>query len=388
MIAAGLINAKLFPFFYFPILLIIKRFHNELSSNKYAINLADIGVVLISMYETISVFLPGHLGVSHQIESIQRILFVSILWFFFRLIIANKEQIKQIVYALSIATGVLSVLTIFYYVKHKQFVMDLGLDDMISFRSFYHPLGFISNDWVALLLCLMPMPVVSIINSDSFIKIAIHSLSYYLVVVSILISFSRGAYLSLLIFLVMVIVLSNAFRYNYRKEVNIVTVTVLIMTCITIYPDRNNVISTCEMSKTTVQRQSIQGRISKWDESLFLFKQSPVFGVGTGNYSVAYDFYAKEKRSTVTRRSTNSYLQMLVEKGIVGSFVMVIALLFIMVESVKSVISDKRKIPLLLAVLSISFRELFFSTFFEENRMQLLCAILLLLIIHTPSNYE
>ena len=388
MIVVGLIDTRLYPLLYIPIIFILIKHNKKLYPVDDSIKMADIGIILISVYETVSVFLPGHFGISHQIESIQRILHVCVFWCFYRLVINERKQIDYITNSLSIVAGIISLLTIVAYIKHKQFVVDLGQDDMISFRSFYKPLGFISNDWVAILLCSLPMTVVSIINSTTKKQLIIYSLTYYLVVVSILVSFSRGAYLSLLFFVFMLIILGCYFKCDYRKRVCIMSSLIIILACVTIFSERKFVISTCQMSKTTVQRQSIQGRISKWGESMSLYKLTPISGVGSGNYSVAYDFFVQEKRSLKTRRSTNTYLQMLVEKGLVGSMIIIISLFLIIYDCVKAVIKDKRKLPFLLAVLAVFLREFFFSSFYEERRIPLLCMLLVLLIIQKPLSDE
>ena len=186
----------------------------------------------------------------------------------------------------------------------------------------------------------------------------------------------------------MQIVLSCVFKCKYRNKICIISAIVIVFTCISIYPDRNNVISTCQMSKTIVQKQSIQGRISKWDESIYLYKQSHVFGVGSGNYGVSYDYFAKDKRSMITRRSTNSYLQLLIEKGVVGTIVMIISLGLIIMQCYRSVRIDKSKIPFLLAIIAFLFREFVFSSFYEERRLPLLCVLLLLVIIQKPVQNE
>ena len=202
MIIVGLIDTRLYPLLYIPLISLIFKYRHNGSPHLIddTFNIADIGIILISLYEVISVFLPGHLVINTQIESIQSILYVCFLWFLFRIFITDAKQIIYIINFISIVTGILSLLTIAYYLKHKSMVYNLGIDDMISFRALYHTLGFISNDWVAILLCLLPMPVASIIYSTTIKSTIVYSLSYYLILISILISFSRGAYLALLFF--------------------------------------------------------------------------------------------------------------------------------------------------------------------------------------------
>ena len=169
MILLGFINSRLFIIFYLPILFLLKRMAKR-KAIDYSLNVVDFGIIIIAVYEFISLFLPGHLGISNQIVSAQTILCVSVLWFFLRLFVLQEKQIKIIYLLISVVAGILSILTIIFFIKHKQFVNQMGSDDMISFRAFYHPLGCISNDWCAILICLLPMPVVGIINSVTFLS--------------------------------------------------------------------------------------------------------------------------------------------------------------------------------------------------------------------------
>lgn len=384
MILLGFINSRLFIIFYLPILFLLKRMIKK-KSIDYSLNAVDSGIIVIAVYEFVSMFLPGHLGISNQIISVQRILCVSVLWFYLRLFVSQEKQLKIISLLISIIAGLLSILTIFFFIKHKQFVNQMGFDDMISFRAFYHPLGCISNDWCAILICILPMPVVGIINSVSVKQLIIHSFSYFSITVALLISFSRGAYVVLLFFMIMLCFVTFIFKCNYWKRVCAITIIVAFSACITaICADWRSFFLTCQMSKTTVQKQSIEGRKTKWDESVELYKLSPLFGVGSGNYGVSYDYFIKEKRNTITKRATNTYLQMLVEKGYVGSAVIVLSLIAILYGCVVAVLKDKRKIPLLLALLALSMREVFFSSFYIDRRMPFLCVLILFLIIQRP----
>lgn len=386
MIGIGLIDTKYYPLFYIPIWIFIKKYNLKNSDNTF--DIADIGVIIIVTYELLSLFMPGHFRISNQIESTQRIIYVCFFWFFFRLCINDKKQINYIIDTLSVVSCIISLLTIFAYYRHKKFVGDLGMDDMISFRPFYHPLGQISNDWVTILLCLLPWPVVGIINSTSRKIIIVHFISYCLVVVCILISFSRGAYLALLLFVSMLVVLGYLLKCEYRKTICKTTFLTLLFALVTLYSEKKHIISTCMINHSMVQKQSIQGRITKWNESMELFKMAPIWGVGNGNYDFSYDIYIKDKRSAITKRSTNTYLQILVEKGVVGTVVISICLLLILIECLRFVHFDKNKIPFLLAIMAVSFRESVFSSFYVDRRMPLLCVLLLLLLIQCPIHNE
>ena len=388
MILMGLINTRLFIIFYLPIYFLLKKKYNDIRNTNNPFNIVDAGILIIALFEFISVFFPGHLLLNNQIKAVQGMLCVTVLWFYLRLFIFNEKQLQAIRILLSVSAGVLSILTIISYIKHKQFVSDMGSEDMISFRAYYHPLGCLSNDWCAILLSLLPMPVIAILYSKTTFQKLIHSLCFYLITVALLISFSRGVYIVLSFFVFLHCILSYILKCPYRKQVSIIMLIFILSSSTVICFDRKSFLLTCQMSKTTVQKQSIEGRITKWDESIDLFKLSPVYGVGSGNYGLAYDYFIKEKRNNITKRATNTYLQLIVEKGYVGTAIIILSLILIVYGGIKAVIRDKRKLPLLLALFALALREVVFSSFFVDRRIPMLCVIILFLTIQRSENYD
>lgn len=388
MTATGFVNSYFWPFFYLPILLILYKAHKTKLTLllDFRFNLVDYAILSVCVLEVLLLQFSHYNN--NSILATQRLLLVGVFWFFFRLFVTNQFSIRLYVNAISALVGLLSLLTLISYLKHRTSVMDIGDTDMTLFRQYYRPLGCVSNDWVTILLCMIPMPLYGLIvcNKKSFM--ILYATSLYFTILAIMVSFSRGGYLSLFIFFIVTLFLFIIFKIDFLKRVFTISMVLMVLSAITLIPDRESVLTTLSVSKTTVQKRSTDGRLKKWHESIELSKISPLTGVGGGNYGLAFDNYIKDKRSTLTRRSTNTYLQILVEKGVLGVIVYGISIVLILLGCWSSIKKRPENIPFVTAFLAIGVREFFFSSFFIDRRLPMLIAILLLLSIQSFSDNE
>lgn len=88
-------------------------------------------------------------------------------------------------------------------------------------------------------------------------------------------------------------------------------------------PDKDSIISSAvsiiDHEKDT--RKSIQTRLDMWENSLSLFKEAPVLGVGIGNWQYEYPPYDEGEsvwEGATPRRPHNDYIWIATEQGIVG----------------------------------------------------------------------
>lgn len=388
MTATGFINSYIWPIFFLPIVLILYKAHKTKLAQlrDFRFNPADLAVLTVCLLEVLLLQFSHY--INNSILATQRLLLVGVFWFFFRLFLTNRFSIRLYMNAISALVGLLSLLTLISYLKHRTSVMGIGNTDMTLFRQYYRPLGCVSNDWVTILLCMIPMPLYGLIicNKKSFM--ILYTTCLYFTIMAIMLSFSRGGYLSLLIFFTVTFILFVLFKRDYIKRMFTISMVLMVLTTITLIPDRESVLTTLSVSKTTVQKRSTDGRLKKWQESIELSKISPITGVGGGNYGLVFDNYIKDKRSTLTRRSTNTYLQILVEKGVVGIIVYGISIVLILLECGRSMRRSPEKIPFVAAIVAIGVREFLFSSFFIDRRLPMLIAILILLSIQSFSDNE
>jgi len=127
----------------------------------------------------------------------------------------------------------------------------------------------------------------------------------------LLLTFSRGGYLGLAFGLVAMFVFAWP-RFDRKEKVFFSSCLILASVIILLAgsPVMGRFFSSFDLAEG-----SNLGRLAIWQESWTVFKDSPILGVGLGNYPLALDFNANY-RSAVT--SHNLYLDILAETGLVG----------------------------------------------------------------------
>lgn len=345
----------------------------------------DYSFLLIGVSEIMALIFSYYLP-----KSVDYFLYFSgalVIWFFLRSCIIQQNQIKIIVFSLLFISIVVAVITLSCYFKHRDRFFNLGFDDLTAVRQYYRPLGVLSNDWTALLLYMLPAPLSILFRSNNRVLKVICLISFVFVNVSILTCYSRGGYLSLFLFYLTLLVIMAIFhRKMLIKYAGISILSIIISMCIML-PDRKPVLSTMEMNRTTVQSRSTEGRFSKWKESFALFKSKPYTGYGSGNYQMASSLHGNKNYDTLSFRSTNSYLQILVEKGAIGGACYFIGIIAVIIAAFSSAKISIDSIPFISAIVSLFSHEFFFSSV-PENFYLLLLTVILLYMIYYPISYE
>ena len=208
---------------------------------------------------------------------------------------------------------------------------------MLGFKSIPGRMSLVFNDKMLLggyLVRTLPLLIGLLICNFSFSKIYIVISSLILISTDILIYLTgeRTAIGLLLISTVMIIVLVNKFKY-----IRIVTfcITILILTIITI----NNPIVKNRNIDTTLNQMQIDDKLDSvvvfsnthqklYINSLSMFIENPLFGVGPKMYRKHCSDSVYEINECSTHPH-NSYIQLLVETGIIGfSFLLILFLYF------------------------------------------------------------
>nr|WP_293709478.1 O-antigen ligase family protein [uncultured Parabacteroides sp.] len=131
----------------------------------------------------------------------------------------------------------------------------------------------------------------------------------------------------------------------------------------------------------------MNGRFIKWKEAVSLTSFSPIVGVGGGNYILAVEMLSTNKLELFTSRSTNTYLQVLVEKGLLGFVVYGNMICMILYTVIKNKYHEKWIIILFFSsFISLLIREISFSSFFEKDIFQLLIVIMILVMFQPIKN--
>ena len=263
----------------------------------------DIVLFLITIYELISCywaecFIPA---VSTACYSV----FGLAVYFILRRILLNENASRFICEGSYLPIGVALLLAIGSFYVFRNSVLNTGFADTYHFRFLFRPLGYITNVWAEVLLILLGWICLARRYSALFI---------FLCVLAILFSFSRGAYISLGIYLLAGLLWMNTKREKIRLLV--VTSAAIVLTACFLPQEMK---TTLQMNRTISQRQSTEGRIDAAHAAWNAFRERPLLGYGNGNFTYAID-HAMNQDSThpYTSFAPNIIVQLLVEKGILG----------------------------------------------------------------------
>lgn len=316
-----------------------------------------------------------------------KILTITILYFFVRTFVTHTIQICHLCSVITCFAAVLAAITLLFFLFHAQKYSEFG--SLEQYKGFYRPFGMFSNDWATVLLCLMPFSAISMLNANGK-KPILFAAANCLIMSSILVSFSRGAYLSLALFVIASISFSALSKQGlFRRTIFLFGAITVLAFALTL-PVAGSVATTIRMNKTVSQQKSVEGRLTKYNEALELFKKHPLLGVGGGNYTLAVERYCKAGQNDIfSPRCTNTYLQLLAERGIVGFCVYAALFAAVLLTAFRRARRDNVDAGILLsAILALMFREVTFSSFFEVNSIPLLFTLMCLAASHDYKDGE
>ncbi|MBP5366158.1 MAG: O-antigen ligase family protein [Bacteroidales bacterium] len=387
----GLLNITILCFLILPIVAGFYIYSERQKTNsigKTTFTIPDICFIAVCITEIICYF--GSIYKPNSELSTLKILVVGLLYFFVKKYITQQEQTHYLYKYIAYISGVLALSTLLFFFIHKQNYEGMG--NLEQYKGFYRPWGMLSNDWATVLLCFMPFPIISYTITKSRLKYLFAVFSC-LLTICIIVSFSRGAYISLVAFITVSFV--SAFLAGDRKFRRVITklcVVISVSSIVVTLPFSDAITTTFKMNTTVSQKKSVEGRLAKYNEAISVFKSHPICGVGGGNYTLAIEQSGNEKQGDdFSPRCTNSYLQLLVEKGIIGSCAYLVLTISILKCSYRRIREgDKNSAIFLSGVLAILLREITFSSLFEVDAIFILLIIMCLGICHKTKsdNYE
>lgn len=282
-----------------------------------------------------------------------------------------------------IVSTVLIMVSAISFISFKNNLSSNGFTDLTQFKYLYSPLKILGNNtiinlWASALIIFLTLNSVLFIKIESKIFKFIVGSGIFINIFCLLATLSRGTYLAFFIFL-LVANLSLIKRIKIRKIIfaNLAILAMIVISAVII---GNSVQTTTAFSKTASQQRSTSGRIHIWENGLQMVGEKPLFGQGQKNYKLAFEknpIVAEDTDFPVLTH--NSYLQLIIERGIFGltSYtVFVILVLFIFVKTIHN-INQPRRNKIYMSLLSsgiIAFlvRDLTFSTFFFSDMIHFL----------------
>jgi len=331
----------------------------------YAICLVEIVCCITSIYKP------------NSISFTLKILLLGVFYYFIQTFLCFSSQLMIINKLIALLSGLLSLITICWFYIHRDIMIDSGFQDLTNYRLFFQPFGVISNDWSSILICLLPFSIVSAMEENKrFYSLFVFTGLFN--TIAILICLSRGAILSVILFFIVSLIITFVYHKIKIKKLISIYSLILLGALIFTFPIKNSLVTTFAMNKTVSQQRSINGRFQNWKESIDLFKLHPITGVGSGNYALASDSYSLKKQDSFSFRSTNTFLQILVERGMLGFIIYVELFIYIIYNSLRKINEvNWYSVIFLTAIISILFRDMTFSTFFERDMILVLFILIL-----------
>ncbi|MCT4478526.1 O-antigen ligase family protein [Peribacillus frigoritolerans] len=188
-----------------------------------------------------------------------------------------------------------------------------------------------------------------------------HSIGFLLCMITSLLTFSRGGVLALVLVVFLYMLLAN-----FSKKIKMLAVSLLFLGVIYVAGSLINIdlneIVTSRISDFSTDGGS--GRFELWGQAINYFMSNPLFGIGAFNFSDYYAFEHNEKLYV-----HNTYLEVLVESGIIGFLFYLSFLLMLIITLFKTKLHKEKPFIVLtlfafliqMMSLSLMINEAFFS---------------------------
>lgn len=311
----------------------------------------------------------------------------TVFYFILRLSVKTQNTQKFFLSILSTAFGIISVFCIASFEIFKNKVYSANFNELYDFKYLYRPFGELNNIWATLSLCFLGIVLLSFfyLNKESLKKWYVY-LPVILILYCIIISFSRGVYIScgILILGMGGIVLFNS-TLNKKQRLLIISCCMALIALLCI-PNMKDVARTIKMTETVSQKRSLAGRINALSLLEPALKENPLLGMGTANYSLAVNKYVYEDdNNTFTSFAPNILMQLLIEKGIIGALLWLTVAIIFTITLLKNIKqnTNKQKVYFTLLFFSIFVvREFSFPSYFVVLNIQLLIVVFFALSIN------
>ena len=154
--------------------------------------------------------------------------------------------------------------------------------------------------------------------------------SVFLLITGILLSLSRSGWLGMALGLLLVLVVfpylrqhphtsaSHGLKYSVTKRVAVSVVVLVISALLFVGPTSRNMIDT-RLAETVEKDDSLQGRVSAWQDTMNMVRDFPLFGVGLGAWQDVFPRYERPPWSAdYFSEAHNDYVEILAETGFTG----------------------------------------------------------------------
>lgn len=353
-------------------------FLNELSSKvtdrkilKHPITI----IIFIQMLWILITTITSELPVISIKFILARTWFLTSCYFMASQLFKNKKAILNHLMFYSIALAIVAIVTT---VKHSAYAYDEKIADWIvsPFYNDHTAYGAALAMYIPVMCGILFMKNIStIVKVFCFILLTIF-------LISIIVSFARAGWLSLVVSIAVLITL--LLKIKFRTILITLTTAIILFisfqTEVLMILGRNNTDSDGDitaniesMSNISTDASNLE-RLNRWSCALQMFEEKPVLGFGPGTYQFLYAPFQKSTQKTII--STNfgdkgnahsEYLGPLSEQGLLGGIIVVVLVFSVMFLGYRLVYSVKDKSMKILTISLLMGMSTYFVHGFLNN---------------------
>jgi tetratricopeptide (TPR) repeat protein len=355
------------------------------SSVAPAVSLVDWVFIALLVYEIINFYVSQY--PPNSFFYLERIFSFGILYFLLKLYGNQQKLIDLLVLLISIVGLVLALINVQYFISF--YSNNKSLVNLADYKYLYKPLGINSNELATIFLCLLPFPAWFVVKFKNIFVRSFFTLIIALMLFGVLTTFSRGVYIALGLWVLSVFTLLYFFKVLKLSETVKVLFVFIVVFLIASLPVYKPVVTTLAMEKTLSQKLSTEGRKELYNTGFQVFKDHLLTGIGSNNFPLKYAVYKRQSDDVKFNGNvTNSFLLVLIEKGVIGFCLYGSLFLIILINAFRKLISaDDRKskgtlIIFLCSLLAILTREIFYASIFINDYALFLCVIIMYVCEH------
>ena len=341
--------------------------------------LADILIIVLLVWEfALGIFTQGR---NNCIEYLTTQYIFTAYYFILRHTLTDYLATKRFLQSMSVFIIGIAVISIVSFCIFEKQVHDAGFESLYDFKHLYRPLGNLNNVWGTLMLVLAGITAIPLLTygrkGGNFIYGII---PFALTVVCLMLSFSRGIYICMGLFVLLIwsyIILSES--KIWVKVLECMAMVVFVISIASIH--RTDSLRTARLVETASQQRSLEGRLDAVEYTLNVLRENPLMGVGTGNYSLAVNRHLYENNNdSYTNLAPNIISQLLLEKGMVGTVLWPLVFIVLIVQLFVNRHRDRKMQVFIVFFLSIVLvREMSMAAALTDRRILAALAVLLAL---------
>ena len=280
----------------------------------------DLSLLLLLSYEIVNYFLSSYRP--NSILFLTQIVTVFAIFFVWAVLEEKSIVSRPIGVAVTFYGGLLALATILQFANVNAALATHGFEEAHHFKRLLGYFHFPVNSWSTILF-LFFVPSCSLLIvwwRNEYLRYSIGFICLVLIIAMIL-TFSRGIYVSLVLFFVMTLIFFVRELKGKLKGMIAPTTFALLLLIVALLPVYKPVSGTFGLLETTSQIRSASGRLDLMEEGFAMVKNEPLFGIGSGNFAMKYpgnNSTRDKERSIILASVNNTALQLLIDKGVIG----------------------------------------------------------------------